>query len=673
MFLELPHEILEIMKASGVSELFPPQKDAIRSGLLEKKDNFLLAMPTASGKTLLVEFVMINALMKDGGGRPRCLYVVPLVALAYDKFRDFQNKYKSTTKIGLSTGDYDSSADALGNYDIIILTIEKFDALTRGDISWLSEVKVAVLDEVHLVGDPSRGPRLEAAVARFRIKNPHARIVGLSATITNCTEFASWLDAVPVRSSWRPVPLKEEVLVADSDSELIEYVEGIVSEGGQALVFVNTKKGALSLARKMRMAMGAVAKSDELEKIAKKVDSDIFEDLPDMLRSGVAFHSTWLHPSQRHIIEESFIQKHLKVICCTPTLAMGVSFPARAAIIRNYRFFDGSESTPMPVFWVKQVFGRAGRPGYDKCGVGVLVARTEDEKEMLEKMYINQESEPINSRFSDEIIAEQILATIVGGVRSMEGISDFLRSTFYVHQGGSIDIDNVLQSLETNGFISVNETIKPTLFGSLTSRLYITPNTALILKYDIKRLSETSAEDFDLIALLCNCDEMPAVSLKQGAVGDFVPVDEVIHESGSATVLNAWINELSYREIHEKYGVYPGEVHALASAGEWVCYAAWRIADYLHSDLGKKFGILEKRIRSGIRPELIGLISIKGIGRVLARRLHNAGYKTAADIIRADEGELAKIFGIGKKKAGRIKEEVKHLAYEELRRKKFKR
>lgn len=667
---EIPYDISGIMDASGVSELFPPQKDAIRSGLLEKRDNFLLAMPTASGKTLLAEFVMINSLLKDKG---KCLYVVPLVALAYDKFRDFQNKYKSTAKIGLSTGDYDSSADALGNHDIVILTIEKFDALTRGDVSWLSEVKVAVLDEVHLIGDPSRGPRLEAAVARFRMRNPHARIIGLSATVTNCTEFASWLDAVPVRSSWRPVPLKEEVLVADSDNELIEYVEGIVREGGQALVFVNTKKGALSLARKMRMAMSTVAKSDELEKIAKKVDSDIFEDLPDMVRSGVAFHSTWLHPSQRRIIEESFIQKHLKVICCTPTLAMGVSFPARAAIIRNYRFFDGSGSSPMPVFWVKQVFGRAGRPGYDACGVGVLVARTEDEKEMLEEMYINQESEPINSQFSDEIIEEQVLATVVSGVRSREGVSDFLENTLYFHQGGSIDIDGVLRSLDANGFVSVNEIVKPTLFGSLTSRLYITPNTALILKCGIERLSGTGASDFDLIELLCRCDEMPAVSLKQDAVEDFTTADEMAYETGSAAVLNAWINELSYREIHEKYGVYPGEVHSLASAGEWVCYAAGRISDYLHSDLSKKFDVLEKRIRSGIRSELINLISIKGIGRVLARRLHSAGYRTAADIIRADEGELAKIFGIGKKKAGKIKEEVKHLAYEELRRRKFRR
>jgi len=350
---------LELISSIGDIELYPPQEDAINAGLLEREQNFVIATPTASGKTLLAELVMLKSILTASG---KCLYVVPLNALAYEKYRSFKDKY-SFLRIGISTGDYESSSRYLAGNDIIVLTLEKFDSLTRLKPSWMRGITVIVVDEVHVIGEDKRGPRLEGAIARFLSFNPSARVIALSATIQNADEFANWLHAYVVKSEWRPVPLKEEVFVAPNDSIIVERVLEEVKNGSQALVFVNTKRGAASFARKLAKLMDSDPSLDEL---AERVDIGI-DDLGEMVRHGVAYHNSWLHPEQRHALEEAFLAHRLKVICCTPTLAMGVSLPAKVVLIRNYKFFTPGRGTePMPVCWVKRKKGKvktAGRFG----------------------------------------------------------------------------------------------------------------------------------------------------------------------------------------------------------------------------------------------------------------------------------------------------------------------
>jgi helicase len=356
---------------------------------------------------------------------------------------------------------------------------------------------------------------------------------------------------------------------------------------------------------------------------------------------------------------------------------MGVSFPARVAIIRNYKFFDGFSSREMPVFWVKQVFGRAGRPEYDEYGIGLLLARNEEQKEELEEKYIGKEPEDIKSQFDDELMEEQILATVVSGIHRRERIHDFFNSTFFSAQGNMMDVDFLLQKLQRDGFVEIlKDRIFPTRFGELVSRLYLSPSSALFLRDALSLLKE-NANDFDLSILVCACKEVPKVSIQKALEISLqlVSQDEILglcdhSELGSAIVLHAWMNELSYKEMHERFGVYPGEVHSVVSSAEWISYAASRISRFLSSGLERKLAILERRIRYGVLEHHLALASIPGIGRVLSARLYTAGYRKPSDIIRADERELARVFGIGKRRARKLKEEIKHLAYEDLRRRK---
>ena len=215
--LSVPEPVKKIIINSGIAELYPPQEEAIRIGVLEGK-NFVLASPTASGKTLIAELCALKHVLEGDG---KVLYLSPLRALASEKWEEFK-KYTTVKKrngrrvsVGISTGDYDSSDPWMGKYDIIVTTNEKADSLLRHRAKWVSDVSLVVADEVHLLNESERGPTLEVVLARLMQVNPDIQLLALSATIKNVEELAEWLKAIPVTTEWRPVTLREGVFHHD--------------------------------------------------------------------------------------------------------------------------------------------------------------------------------------------------------------------------------------------------------------------------------------------------------------------------------------------------------------------------------------------------------------------------------------------------------------------------
>ena len=198
---DLPKEVYKIL-SKEIKELRPSQEKAVKKGLF-KENNLLICTPTASGKTLIAEFAMLKQILEKGG---KAVYIVPLKALATEKYKDFKKKYKSLIKIALSIGDLDSSDTSLYKYDLVITTSEKLDSLIRHKTAWINEIKVIIIDEIHLINDPGRGPTLEILITMLR-EIVNAQIIGLSATIGNPKELAKWLNAKLVIDRWRPVKL----------------------------------------------------------------------------------------------------------------------------------------------------------------------------------------------------------------------------------------------------------------------------------------------------------------------------------------------------------------------------------------------------------------------------------------------------------------------------------
>jgi helicase len=187
------------------ADLTPIQCKSVDANVL-RGESLLVCAPTASGKTLVATMAICSIL-----GAGKALYVVPLKALAQEKYSEYQKLFENTDyTVGIAIGDMDKSAQHLAKYDLILVTSEKLDALLRHQVTWLAQVRTVVIDEIHLLNDTSRGPTLEIILTLLKILI-QPQIIGLSATIGNPEELAKWLGGILVQDDWRPVQLKKGI------------------------------------------------------------------------------------------------------------------------------------------------------------------------------------------------------------------------------------------------------------------------------------------------------------------------------------------------------------------------------------------------------------------------------------------------------------------------------
>jgi len=140
---------------------------------------------------------------------------------------------------------------------------------------------------------------------------------------------------------------------------------------------------------------------------------------------------------------------------------------------------------------------------------------------------------------------------------------------------------------------------------------------------------------------------------------DSIAYEEFLGELKTALVLKAWIDERSEDEIIEKFGVEPGDLYRLISTSDWLLYATQELASLLgQRDLLPRIAELRERVAKGVKAELIPLVRLEGIGRVRARIMFNAGFRTLEDLRKASIEDLSRLPSIGMRIAKRIKEQV---------------
>lgn len=202
----IPKELYAILEKE-ITKLRPAQEKSVKKGLLKGR-SLLVCTPTASGKTLIAELAALKSIIE---GRGKAVYIVPLKALASEKYKDFKRRYDKIAKIALSMGDIDSADPFLADYDLIVTTSEKLDSLIRHNSPWLSGIATVIVDEIHLLNDHERGPTLEILLTILKQLLKNAQFIGLSATIGNAKELAEWLSADLVVDEWRPVKLHKGI------------------------------------------------------------------------------------------------------------------------------------------------------------------------------------------------------------------------------------------------------------------------------------------------------------------------------------------------------------------------------------------------------------------------------------------------------------------------------
>jgi len=703
--------ILEILRENGIKELRPPQKRVLERGLLDKGKNFLISIPTASGKTLIGEIALLNHLLEDRNKKG--LFIVPLKALASEKYEEFRRKYERYgIKVALSIGDYDEEED-LEDYNIIITTAEKLDSLIRHRVRWIEDVSVAIIDEIHLIGNEERGGTLEVLITKLKSKY-NVQIIGLSATIGNPEELAEWLDAELVIDTWRPVKLKkgigyrDKILFVGEDGEVVEeyplktynsrselfnLVIDCVLDGGSLLIFCNSKRKAVEEAEKLDLR-DYLSREElrELRRIKEEILSvfdrptETCKTLAECIERGVAFHHAGLTYEQRRIVEEAFRRRIIKVICCTPTLSMGVNVPCRRAIVKDLKRFSKGRMVFIPKMEILQCIGRAGRPNLDPYGEGIIYVDGKVSAEEVKK-YLVGPVEPIFSELSNpRILRSHILGLIaLGDVRDRESLRNFIENTFYAYQYGNTakileDIEEVVRFLEFSGFISVEggegkygvkiltldgdgisiqggeERYRITPLGRRVSELYIDPFSGRVIIEGLKRLNNILRRlgnrdpldytTFYILYLISKTSEMSPLPwvrsferelLTYEALRRGIPVGEGdLKYVKNAMIFYDWIREVPEDKILERYGIEPGILRYRVEQAKWLIHATGELFKILKIENEIISQVLEElkiRIEYGADRELIDLLKIKYIGRARARMLYDAGIRSVQDII----------------------------------------
>lgn len=710
--LRLPEKAKKLFADNGLTALWPPQQLAVDAGVLEG-ESLVVSAPTAGGKTLIAELAIANRLLSGGG---KALYLVPLRALASQKYDDFKKWRQAGIGVAVSVGDLDSSDGRLSSYDLIIMTYEKCDSILRhaAQIPWIRDVSVVVADEVHLLGDSSRGPALEVVLTRLRLINPEVQLIALSATVGNAEAVARWLGCKLVRSDWRPVKLNQGVFydgaiyfedgrVEDLGSHgepVVQLVRDAVDQGGQVLVFTSTRKQASAVASKLAGYVPLTetersALKSASQKIARADDAGpLSKQLAEVLKEGAAFHHAGLPHSARSVVEDAFKTRLLKALVSTTTLAAGMNLPARRVVVYDYaRYEFGWGRQRIPVMEYHQMAGRAGRPGLDPYGEAIMIAKRRDEVEDLTANFIRAPPETLEPHLTDEqAVLPHVLSSIASEYcTTREALNGFFASTF----SGTVmsdfamrrSVERALSYLITHGFVYDYTTqLQATPLGKMTSDLYLHPVSSLLmveaggfrpdleseqplmhlvaLPFEVMKPRLSQEERDEYTAELDELEETLPVSLEayEELVSEFQvdAFESYVQAWKASKVLTAWVREVQEGEIEKDFGVQPGDLYQLYSTATWVARSMETMfATAMHNrTLYTSFSKLARRLESGVREELLPLVQLPGIGRVRARALFNMGVRTLADVAEAPIDKITSLRGVSTSLARQIKEEA---------------
>ena len=382
----------------------------------------LVCAPTGAGKTVVGEFAVHEAFRLDG----TCFYTTPIKALSNQKYHDLVAIY-GADRVGLLTGDVSINGDA----PVVVMTTEVLRNMAYAESDRLDRLTHVVMDEVHFLADPSRGPVWEETILNL---DPSVILVSLSATVSNAEEFGSWLSTVRgqtdlVVTTHRPVPLDQFMMVGSQILPLYEEprrkksttsqhqprdrevnravvaASARAEESGRrqgpkrtdvvmsmrkasmlpAIYFIFSRAGCDGAVRQLLVDRIRLTTDAERDDILATVDAGVAgidtEDLGVLgfrqwrraLGNGYAAHHAGMLPAFRHIVEDLFSRGLLKVCFATETLALGINMPARTVVLEKLIKFDGEGHVELTPGQYTQLTGRAGRRGIDTQGNALVL------------------------------------------------------------------------------------------------------------------------------------------------------------------------------------------------------------------------------------------------------------------------------------------------------------
>ena len=436
---DIPETVVDLWRRTESGDLLPLQEMAVKRKDLFGGGNLLIQAPTSSGKTFVGEMAAIHTALRQ----KQVVYLVPLKALAEEKFRSFSEKYTAYgLKVIISTRDHrDFDRDLeRGDFSIAVVVYEKLSQLLVRRPERGAEIDLVIADELEILSDPERGAGVELLLTR--LLQGRCRLIGLSAVIGGAEKLAQWMGADLLQSDQRPVELRYGVLhegrfryrtynkpgegvedLADACSEsaeevLLLNVEAFATRGESSIVFVRAKhdsrRGADRIAAQVDLspASKAIAALLTLEPTRSR------DGLIAVLEHGVAFHNSDLSPDERHIVEEAFREGEALIMVSTSTLAVGLNLPARNVFVTTEKWCYDERlgmpwKTPVLHMEYENMGGRAGRFGAGhEFGRSILVASSPFEQEACWRKYVEGEREHIVPQLARTPLEDHVLRLV---------------------------------------------------------------------------------------------------------------------------------------------------------------------------------------------------------------------------------------------------------------------
>lgn len=492
--------------------------------------------------------------------------------------------------------------------------------------------------------------------------------------------------------------MSSDIKIDSHKNDLLDLCIDTLKKDKQALVFMNSKKSAEKQAEELAKYIEKnslfninLEKTLEIsEQIKGNNPTKQCKRLSNITKQSIAFHHSGLKPNQRELIEDEFRNNNIRIIFSTPTLAAGINLPAYRTIINSVKRFNGISGRQeyIPTLEYLQMAGRAGRPDFkEKKGESIIIVGREKEEILIDK-YILGMPEDLSSKLGVEPILRFQMLSVTTFIKDFEEIKKFFLNTFYGYQFGDEEylefmLRRIIDTLENFELIEENDDkITQTDLGELVSRLYIDPITANKMVTFVKQYKENPDQliDFSLLQIMCNTFEMrPFLNIRDKSIfSDYyaefeenlyqevpdvfeVEFDDYFKSFNVSCVLYEWINEKEEDFLMDKFGITPGDLNNKLYNGDWVLYSMQEIARLMQEkQLYKQIEIIRKRLKYGIKTELLKLVELKNIGKIRARKLFNQGIKTQKDV--EEKSDIVQRI-VGEKTAQKIIKKV--LTYEE--------
>ncbi len=540
-------EQIRILKSAYGPELLPLQERAIREGNLFENESLVIRSPTSSGKTFLAEVLFLHQTLQ---GKSAVL-LVPTKALANQRYRQWKDRYaKLGFRILLSTRDHPFEDEQIlqGRFHLAVMIYEKMRALlARGD-AFLASLGACIVDELHYIYHPDRGPDLEILLTRLR-EETTLQLLGLSTTVADET-VVQWLNARLLVEDRRPVELKQGVLcheqfvyrefnsgiegverlplspLEDEGEAMLEAARHFASHGETTLLFWPSRDLCYTAARKL--AEQYEPESKRLLRSIEQLDPTTVRDfLTTLIPRRIAVHTSDLSVQERALVERLVEEGEIVLICATPTLAEGINFPV-TNVLTTHRIYatqiDGDQkrtsSAPIPMHQdqMLNMIGRAGRLGFCQAGCGIIVTTSPADIDGLMKRYLFSPSTSRSGVLAKMKISEIILKSLIrwNGMTPVS-ILDFLERTlagrtkqFSEPLDQFIDI-SLATLLKEKLIVKEDERYYPTPLGSLVAKNGLSSISAKRLEQYLVSYPQTECLELDFFVLVCLLPEMEQI------------------------------------------------------------------------------------------------------------------------------------------------------------------